>query len=100
VEAYRTAPLPAPPPVLLARVAAADALSFTAPSAVEAFLALRTPDGAPVPPPPYVVCIGPTTAEAARRAGLAGVHEATEASAGGIVAALVALFGAAPGGGS
>jgi uroporphyrinogen III methyltransferase/synthase len=100
VEAYRTVPLPAPPPILLARVAAADALSLTATSAVEAFLALRTPDGAPVSPPPCVVCIGPTTAEAARRAGLPGVHEATEASAGGIVAALVAHFGAAPGGGS
>jgi uroporphyrinogen-III synthase len=100
VEAYRTVPLPAPPPVLLARVAAAAALTFTATSAVEAFLALRTPDGVPVPSPACVVCIGPTTAEAARRAGLAGVREATEASAGGIVAALVAHFGAAPGGGS
>ena len=34
-------------------------------------------------PPAHVVCIGPTTAAAARAAGLAGVHEARDASAAG-----------------
>ena len=56
-----------------------------------------TADGAPVPPPAHVVCIGPTTAAAARAAGLDGVHEALDASAEGIVDELVAHWG--PGGG-
>ena len=76
VEAYRTVPLSAPDPALLDRVAAADALTLTATSSVAAFVALRTPEGAPVPVPGHVVCIGPTTAAAARAAGLQGVHEA------------------------
>jgi uroporphyrinogen III methyltransferase/synthase len=97
VEAYRTVPRAAPEPELLARVAAADALTFTATSSVHAFVALRTPDGAPVAPPAHVVCIGPTTAAAARAAGLTGVHEAWGASAHGIVDELVDHFGPARG---
>ena len=93
VEAYRTVSLSAPDPALLDRVAAADALTFTATSSVAAFVALRTPEGAPVPAPGHVVCIGPTTAAAARAAGLQGVHEAWGASAEGIVAELVGHFG-------
>jgi uroporphyrinogen III methyltransferase/synthase len=93
VEAYRTVLLTAPEPGLLARVAEADAIVFTASSSVEAFLALRTPDGAAVPTPPHVVCIGPTTAASARAAGIGGVHEAFGASAEGIVAELVDHFG-------
>ncbi len=58
---------------------------------------MRTADGAPVTPPALVVCIGPTTAAAARAAGLHGVHEAPGASAQGIVDELVAHLG--PGGG-
>jgi len=100
VEAYRTVPLSAPEPEVLARVAAADALALTATSSVEAFVALRTPEGAPVPAPAHVVCIGPTTAAAARSAGLRGVHEAWGASADGIVAELVDHFGPGPAGGS
>jgi uroporphyrinogen III methyltransferase/synthase len=100
VEAYRTVPLATPEPALLARVAAADALTLTATSSLRAFLALRTPDGAPLRVPPHVVCIGPTTAEAARSAGLAGVHEAWGASGDGIVAELVDHFGPGGGGGS
>ncbi len=60
---------------------------------MRAFLALRTLEGAPVPPPDHVVCIGPTTAAAARAAGLDGVHEAPDASPGAIVAELVGLLG-------
>ncbi len=76
VEAYRTVARAAPEPALLDRVTAADALTFTATSSVQAFMALRTAAGEPVTPPAHVVCIGPTTAAAARAAGLAGVHEA------------------------
>ena len=97
VEAYRTVPLSAPEPALLARVGAADAVVFTASSSVQAFVALRTPDGTPVPVPPHVVCIGPSTAEAARAACMAGVHEARRASAEGIVAELADHFGRARG---
>jgi uroporphyrinogen III methyltransferase/synthase len=100
VEAYRTVPLSAPEPALLARVGAADAVVFTASSSVQAFVALRIPDGMPVPVPPHVVCIGPTTAEAARAAGMAGVHEARRASADGIVAELADHFDRARGDGS
>jgi len=62
-------PRTAPEPALLEVVAAADALTFTATSTVQAFLALRTAAGVPVTPPAHVVCIGPTTAAAARAAG-------------------------------
>ena len=51
---------------------------LTAPSSVRAFVGLRTAEGLPVPVPTHVVCIGPTTAEAARAAGLDNVHEATD----------------------
>ena len=100
VEAYRTVPLSAPEPEVLAQVAAADALTLTATSSVEAFVALRTPEGAPLSAPAHVVCIGPTTAAAARAAGLRGVHEAPDASAAGIVAELIDHFGPGPGAGS
>jgi uroporphyrinogen III methyltransferase/synthase len=94
VEAYRTVPEAAPEPDLLARVAQADALVLTATSSVHAFVALRAPDGHAVAVPPHVVCIGPTTAEAARAASMTGVHEAWGASAEGIVAELSDHFGA------
>jgi uroporphyrinogen III methyltransferase/synthase len=95
VTAYRTVPTAAPEPELLARVARADALVLTATSSVQAFVALRTPDGEAVPAPAHVVCIGPTTAEAARGAGMTGVHEAWGASTQGIVAELSDHFGPA-----
>jgi uroporphyrinogen III methyltransferase/synthase len=95
VEAYRTVPAAAPEPALLARAGKADALVLTAPSSVHAFVALRTPDGDALPVPAHVVCIGPTTAEAARAAGLTGVQEAWGASAEGIVAELSHHFGPA-----
>ncbi len=95
VEAYRTVPLPAPEPALLERVAAADAVTFTAPSAVQAFLALRDAPGRELTPP-HVVCIGATTAAAARAAGLDGVREARDASAQGIVDELIDALAAGP----
>ena len=96
VEAYRTVARAAPEPALLDRVAAADALALTATSAVQAFLALRTEAGRPVVPPAHIVCIGPTTAAAAREAGFVGVHEAWGSSAQGIVDELIGELG--PGG--
>jgi uroporphyrinogen-III synthase len=93
VEAYRTVARAAPEPALLDRVAEADALTLTASSGVHAFLALRTRDGLPVPVPAHVVCIGLTTAEAARAAGLENVHEAWGASARGIVDELIGELG-------
>ena len=94
VEAYRTVARRVPEPALLDRVAAADALTFTAPSAVQAFLALRTAAGRPLTPPAHVVCIGATTAAAARAAGFDGVREARDASAEGIVDELIDAVGA------
>jgi uroporphyrinogen III methyltransferase/synthase len=95
VDAYRTVPAATPEPEILARVARADALVLTATSSVHAFAALRTLDGDAVPAPAHVVCIGPTTAEAARSAGMTGVREARGASTEGIVAELSDHFGAA-----
>ena len=99
VEAYRTVARAAPDPALLDAVTAADALTFTATSSVQAFTALRTAAGAPVTPPAHVVCIGPTTAAAARAAGIGGVHEAWGASAQGIVDELIGHLGAGGGAG-
>jgi uroporphyrinogen III methyltransferase/synthase len=95
VEAYRTVAREDPEPALLERVAAADALTLSATSTVQAFLALRTPEGRPVTVPTHVVCIGPTTAAAARAAGLENVHEAWGASAQGIVDELIGELGPA-----
>jgi uroporphyrinogen III methyltransferase/synthase len=100
VEAYRTVPLAAPEPALLERVAKADAIAFAAGSSVQAFVALRGSDGGPVRVPPHVVCIGPTTAEVARAAGMSGVHEAWGSTAEGMVAELAHHFGSGPGEGS
>jgi uroporphyrinogen-III synthase len=86
-------PAAAPEPELLARVGRADALVLTATSSVQAFVALRAPDGGAVPVPGHVVCIGPTTAAAARAAGMTGVHEAWGASTDGILAELSDHFG-------
>ena len=86
--------MPAPPPPdLVAEVARADALVLTAASAARAFLALRGPDGRPVPAPVHVVCLGPTTAAAARAGGLSGVVQVGTPTPEGIVAELTARFG-------
>ena len=75
VEAYRTVALPPPEPELMDRMAGADAVTFTASSSVKAFAALRLPDGRPLPVPPLVLCIGPTTTASAGALGLAGVAD-------------------------
>jgi uroporphyrinogen III methyltransferase/synthase len=96
VETYRTVPRAAPEPALLDRVAAADAVTFTAPSTVQAFVALRTAAGRELMPPAQVVCIGATTAAAAAAAGLDGVRQARDASAQSIVDELIDALGAGP----
>jgi uroporphyrinogen III methyltransferase/synthase len=92
VEAYRTVPLSTPEPALLAQVAGADAVTFTATSSLAAYLALRMPDGAPVPVPAHVLCIGPVTAEHAVAMGMTGVHTAWGASTAGMVDELIHHF--------
>ncbi|MGH2547006.1 MAG: uroporphyrinogen-III synthase, partial [Actinomycetota bacterium] len=64
-----------------------DAATFTSPSTVEGFV--RLADG----PRPLAVCIGPVTAEAARRAGLEVVAEAAPHTEEGLVDALVRALG-------
>ena len=100
VEAYRTVARSTPTRGFLARVAAADAVSFTATSSVAAFVrvAHRRRSAAAAP-----------TARRLHRADHrhggpvgrpAGVHEAWGSSAEGIVAELVDHFGPGPGGAS
>jgi uroporphyrinogen III methyltransferase/synthase len=89
VVAYRTVALPPPDAGLLQRLSDADAVTFTATSSVKAYLELAGADGLPLPVPPLVICIGPTTARNARELGLRNVHEAHGVSSEGIVRALI-----------
>jgi uroporphyrinogen III methyltransferase/synthase len=89
VHSYRTVALPPPEGWLLDRIAGADAVTFTASSSATAYAALKGPDGSPLPLPPLVVCMGPTTASDARALGMSGVEQADSPSSEGIVAALV-----------
>jgi uroporphyrinogen III methyltransferase/synthase len=93
IHAYRTVALPPPDRWLLDRIVHADAVTFTASSSATAYAALKGSDGAPLPVPPLVICIGPTTAKDARALGMAGVEEAEAPSSDGIVAALVRNLG-------
>jgi len=69
----------------------ADVLTFTSPSTVNFYTQLAGRRRTPA----VVACIGPVTAEAARRAGFGVDVVAAEHSAEGLVAALRAHFGAA-----
>jgi len=100
VEAYRTVALPLPDPARTARIAAADAIVFLSASSVEAYAAAEPSGGGVRPAPPLVVCIGATTAAAARAAGLVGVQQASAASPDGLLVALAEHLGSPPGGGS
>jgi len=94
VDAYRTVPARASHgagPDALERAAGADVITFTSPSTVDAYLSLS---GGRVPP--VVACIGPVTAEAARRAGLGVDVVAAEHTAAGLVAGLVARYAGGP----
>ena len=88
VEAYRTEP-ETPPADLLARAAGADAVTFTSSSTVANYLAAAGTSGLPS----AVVCIGPVTADAARRAGVTVTAVADPHTLDGLVDALVDLLG-------
>ncbi len=93
VDAYRTLPEPTDPAELVARLEerAVDLVTFTSSSTVTHFLALLPPARreallAGVP----CACIGPITAETARRAGLTVAVEAARYTIDGLVAAILA----------
>ncbi len=83
VEAYRTV-RPAVDEALLDEVATADAVTFTASSTVRGFVEIAGAERCP----PVVACIGPITAETARRAGLPVTVVAAEHTIAGLVQAL------------
>ena len=74
-------------------VAGADAICFASGSAVDSFLAAT---GGLDTWPPVVVCIGPTTAAAAAAAGVEVTAVADPHTLPGLIAALMAVFKAAP----
>ena len=87
IEAYRTVPV-TPPPDLVAAAAKADAIAFTSSSTVDNFLDGAGPDAVP----PVVVCIGPVTADTARRRGLSVAATAASHDLDGLVAAVIAAL--------
>ena len=89
VEAYRTQPV-TPPRSVLAEVAAADAVAFASGSSVTSFVAAAGAGSVP----PVVVCIGPVTADAARRAGVPVTAVAARATLDALVDALVGALAA------
>lgn len=95
VVAYRTVAAPPPPAAVLGAVASADAITFSSPSAVHAYVSMRTPSGEALPVPPLVACAGPVTAAAARDAGLAVDVEAPAGDPRALVASLAARLGRA-----
>lgn len=90
VVAYRTVAAAPPPVAVVAVLAEADVVTFTSPSAVTAYLSVRTGAGCVLPVPPVVACIGPVTAAAARHAGLTAIVESPTPSPEALVAAIAA----------
>jgi uroporphyrinogen III methyltransferase/synthase len=92
VEAYRTEAVGYDDDTR-ARVAAADAVTFTSSSTVEHFVAaMGGPEAAAAGAPPIVACIGPVTAATARRLGLTVTAEAAVHSIDGLVSSVVAAL--------
>ena len=89
VEAYRTTTAP-PSPAVVEAASRADAVTFTSSSTVTRFLELAGPEALP----PTVACIGPVTAETARRHGLTVDVVAPVHTIDGLVAALASVLGA------
>jgi len=85
VDAYATRRVAPPTAAAAAAIAGADAITFTSPSTVTAFLELAGREQLPA----IVASIGPVTSAAARVAGIAVDVEATQHSAAGLVAALI-----------
>lgn len=95
VVAYRTVPAPAPGAETRRALEHADAVTFSSPSAVEAYLGWRDPDGRAIRVPPVVACLGPTVAAAARKRGLTVSVESPAPSADAVARALAESFAAA-----
>jgi uroporphyrinogen-III synthase len=76
------------PEAALDEAAGADVVTFTSPSTVRAYLDAAGDRRVP----PVVACIGPVTAEAARRAGLRVTVVADEHGAAGLVRAVLAAL--------
>lgn len=96
--AYQTAPAPGVRDALapLLRTHSVDAVTFTSPSTVDSMLSqLDEEERAIVRNEVLAVAIGPTTAESLRQHGARRLIEAPEASASGLVEALVRMFGRA-----
>ena len=94
VVAYRTVPAPPPPASMLGTLSDAVAIVFSSPSAVHAYLDARVVEtGSALPMPPVVVCGGPTTATAARAAGLEVAAQSQGPSPVALVHSLVTLVG-------
>jgi uroporphyrinogen-III synthase len=91
VVAYVTRPAPADPRVLENVLSGKlGAVTFFSPSAVDGFEAQVAPrEPADILRDVAVVCVGETTAQAARSKGLTGVLVAADATAAGVVHALV-----------
>jgi len=88
VTLYRTEPDPDAVPMLRAELArGVDVVTFASPSAVGAFVA-GAGEGGGLGPGVVVACIGPTTATAAREAGLEPAVVADEHSAAGLARAI------------
>lgn len=88
VVAYRNLPPdPSAPWVAALRTAAFDAVTFASPSAVRNFAGLGLDAGTA-----SIVCIGPSTAAAAKELGLFPDAVASDHTTAGLVAALIPLF--------
>jgi uroporphyrinogen III methyltransferase/synthase len=88
VEAYRTVtagPADGATAEVLESAASADVITFSSPSTIAAYLALSAGRV-----PPFVACIGPVTAAAAREAGLSVDAVAGVPTATGLVDAVAA----------
>lgn len=98
VTAYRTVTLPPEPgePLVAALSSGAlDAVTLTSPSTVHGFLPFLAASGRERNGP-ALVCVGPTTADAAREAGLTVGAVAVEQDESGLIDALRELFGQPP----
>jgi uroporphyrinogen-III synthase len=94
VVAYRNQAV-VPDAGLLARAAAADAITFMSGSAVRSYLDAAGRDGLP----PLVVSVGPATTAVAEAAGIVVTATAHEHSAAGVIGALTEAVRSATSGG-
>ena len=96
--AYRTVivpPVPGEPLIGALQAGTIDAVTLTSPSTVRGLLPFLT-ESEQSPAHPALVCIGSTTADAAREANLTVSAVAASHSAPGLIDALLGLFGRSP----